>query len=602
MVAYIDLCEYPLQVLEMLGPSEPIVIDTETLGATKELNIPIYFSWASRTLGSGAGPTTTVDGMEWLQAICASPNPKIFHNAKFDLGVLERIEVPVNGELHDTILMHCLLDEHHLEHHRLKALSRELLDRARMDEFELRRVQKKKGTNFDTPQERLHPYAVADAEDTESLYYLFKPQLEEQGLWELYRMEVAVEMAYKLLDETGVAIDAQFAQDAIEEMAAALNKLAAQVYEVFGEQFLISSPQQLGNVLSKHFPLSERTLKTGNYKTDKPTLQKFINDPKMQMVFGWKFLADAKSKAAGYLRRAVDGRVHPDYRQTTLTGRCNCHNPNLTTIPKQRGRITEVEVGNAELAALCSEAFRKVRKTFIAPPGALLISFDYSQTEYRSFAHYSGSKRLLDRLNAGEDFHTMVCRMVFGEVTKRLRHIAKVINYGLLYGMGRAYLHVMLRNEGLNPGNILSRYEANLPEMRITQRLMENKARSQGYITDVFGRRYRYVPEWGYKIVSWICQGTSANIKKSSLLRTNEIFERRRTKLVLDIHDDLVFEIYPEDVEQLILVKQAMEDYPQFDVPIKVESTVGRNLLEMEDVEVDASGLKRIRRMFTEIT
>jgi len=584
MNQYKNLCEYPFEALA--SGTEPIAIDTETLGATRELNLPIYYSWAAKDFGSGAAPTTTKEGWRFLEALSASPRPKVFHNAKFDLTVLEKVGLKVQGEIHDTILQHLLLDEHHLEHHRLKALSRELLGRTRMDEFELKRVQKKgKAVNLGVPQGPLHKYARMDAEDTLDLYYLFTPMLKEQGLWDLYRQEVEVEMVYKLLDETGIAIDTEFVEDAIKEMEQALRALETQIYKAFGETFLISSPQQLGGVLSKHFPLRERT-PSGNYKTDKATLQNFIQDPKIQMIFAWKFLAKACSTARGYKKREVNGRIHPDYRQTTKTGRCNCHNPNLTTIPKQRGRITEVEVGSPELAATCSEAFRKVRRVFIAPPGAILVAWDYSQIEYRAFVHYTGSKRLIESLKAGEDFHTVICEMVFDKVDKRLRHITKIVNYGILYGMGKAYLQQMLQVEGVNTRNILARYEANFPEMRHTQRLMEETARSRGYITDVFGRRYRYVPEWGYKIVSWICQGTAANVKKTSMLRTNKIYSGRKSRLVLDIHDDLTFEVYPEDLDLLHATKRAMEEYPQFDVPLVVKCSVGHNLLEMNDVEI----------------
>lgn len=596
---YTDLCEYPFEALA--AGDSVIAIDTETPGLARELRIPLYYSWAAKDFGSGAGPPTTIEGCRFLEALCTSPRPKVFHNAKFDLTVLERVGFIINGEIHDTILMHVLLDEHHMEHHALKPLSRELLGRARMDEFEVRRAWKGKKANFNTPQETLHPYARMDAEDTLDLYYLFKPQLEEQGLWDLYKeLELPVQMAYKLLDETGVAIDVDFAQKAMEGMQEALNKLAAQIYEVFGEQFLISSGKQLGNVLVKHFPLRAKTPSGDRYKTDADTLKHFLGDPKMQLIQGWKFLASAKSKVTGYEKRAVDGRVHPDYRQTTKTGRCNCHDPNLTTIPKQRGRITEVEVGNAELAAMCGEAFRKVRKIFIAPPGALLLAWDYSQIEYRVFVHYTGSARLIDRLCAGEDFHSMICQMVFGEVTKRLRHIIKVMNYGILYGMGKAYLQQMLRPEGIHTANVLSRYEMNFPEMRITQQRMENAGRRRGYITDVFGRRYRYVPEWGYKIVSWICQGTAANVKKKAILRTGEIYKARKTNLVLDIHDDLTFESWLEDIDCVPTVKQVMEDYPQFDVPLPVECSAGQNLLEMEDIEINPQGLERLQQMFKE--
>jgi len=483
-----------------------------------------------------------------------------------------------------------LLDEHHLEQHRLKALSRELLGRARMDEFTLRRSQKKRGSNFDTPQETLHPYARADATDTLDLYYLFKPQLEEQGLWDLYRFEVEVEMVYKKLDANGVAVNKGAMESAITEIVSALAKLSKKIYSAFGEQFLISSPQQLGNVLSKHFPLREKTAKTGAYKTSKDVLNPFLKDPRMQIVFAWKFLDKARSTIIGYDKREENGRLYPNYRQTTVPGRCRCSNPNLTTIPKQRGRITEVEVGSKELAIACANAFRQARKIFIAPPGSILVAFDYEQIEYRCFAYYSGSKRLLERLQAGEDFHTIVCQMVFGEVTKRLRHIAKVINYGLLYGMGKNYLYRMLEREGVTPKAILARYEANLPEMRLTQRRMMAAAKQRGYLRDMFGRKYRIIPEFAYKI------GTAANIKKTAMLRTNKLLTGRQSIQVLDIHDDLTFEIYPKDTQLLPSIKEKMENFPQLGVPITVNPMAGYNLLEMFDANVnsktDLKGLK----------
>ena len=595
---YVDLCEYPLEALA--SGTGPVAIDTETPGLARDLRIPIYYSWAAKDFGAGAGPPTTAAGFEFLAALCTSHRPKIFHGAKFDLTVLDKLEVPINGKLHDTLLMHMLLDEHHMEHHALKPLSRELLGHARMNEFPLRAIWGKSRTKacFDIPQDKLHQYAIDDAADTLELYELFKPQLIEQGCWDAYNtIEMPVQLVYKLLDETGIMINTKFARDAIEGMKLALDKLAAQVYEAYEEEFLISSPQQLGKVLKKHFPLREKTPK-GQWKTGADILKQWLTDPKMQLIQGWKFLANAKSKAVGYEKHVVDGRIHPDYKQTTKTGRCNCHAPNLTVIPKQRGRITEVEVGNKELATLCGEAFRKVRKIFIAPKGAILTAFDYSQIEYRIFVHYTGSARLIEELRAGADFHTMVCQMVFGEVTKRLRHIIKVVNYGLLYGMGVPYLNQMLKPHGIAAGSVLPSYEANFPEMRITQNRMINTARQKGFITDVFGRRYRFIPEWGYKIVSWICQGTAANVKKTAMIRTNKLIQEQRIAQVLDVHDDLTFETWPEAIMLLTTIKRLMEDFTdRFDVPLPVECSVGHNLLEMEEIELDAHGLGRIQRL-----
>jgi len=593
MVDFVDLCEYPTEALAK-GNKE-FALDTETLGATKATNIPIYFSYAARDFNSGAGPTTTQEGYNFLSALCESNRPKIFHNAKFDISVLKRAGLEVKGEIHDTILMHMLLDEHHLEAHRLKSLSRELLGRARMDAIELRRAQKKFKLKLNTqlPQLKLHVYALPDAVDTLDLFYLFKPQLEEQGLWDLYRDEVAAELVYMRIEENGVALNTEAALQTIDKINVTLNELIGKVHEAFGEKFLISSPAQLGNVLAKHFPLRQKT-PSGSYSTAKDVLTKYITDPRMQLIFACKFLAKARGTVAGYARRVTDGRLHPNYRQTTTSGRCACKDPNLTTIPKQRGRITAVEVGSAKLAEFCADAFRMVRKAIIAPPGARLVSYDYEQIEYRGFAYYTGSERILQKLREGEDFHTIVCQMVFEEVTKRLRHIIKIVNYGLLYGMGKNLLYSMLREQGIKTEGLLEKYEAMIPEMRDTQHAITSKGRRQGYVTGAFGRRYRYLKESPHALVAWLCQGFAANMKKQSLIRVQKIWDdagltrypcTQRSVIVLDIHDEIVNEVYPEDRHLLSLVRSEMERFPQFGIPFPVSGSMGANLLDMKDMD-----------------
>ncbi len=341
-------------------------------------------------------------------------------------------------------------------------------------------------------------------------------------------------------------------------------------------------------MLKKHFPLTIKT-DAGNWCTDKDALEPYRSDPKMQIVLAWKFLDKARQYMQGYKKRVVNGRLHSDYRQTTVTGRSRSGNPNLENIPKQRGRISEIEVGDAVLAEQCAEAFRQVRAAIVPSPGAKLVAFDYKQIEYRCFAFYSGSERLISALEQGMDFHTYVCNLVFGKETPQLRYMTKIMNFGLLYGMGKQLLITRLKIYHPNPGGILEQYELMLPEMRETQGRLKRIAAAKGYLIDPFGRRYRYLPERPHAVVAWICQGTgTGNIKKLAMVKTDPILEGRRSGLVFEVHDELVFEIFPEDAAYVGDIKRAMEDFNQLGrIPIITDCAVGPNFLDLKDVEVD---------------
>jgi len=591
---YRDLQAYPLAKLPR--SKLPVALDTETLGETRETNIPIYFSYDSDDLISGAGPTTTTKGDQFLTALAeCETRPKIFHNAKFDIWVLNKIDIEVKGEIEDTILMHCLLDEHHLGHHKLKILSRELLKRPRLDELVLKQEQRKVQFNNELPQQVLHDYAKPDAEDTMALYRLFKPQLIAQNLWSCYRLTVAAELVYLKMYLRGVALDLVSLDKALTAIDNALAILDEKVYEALGERFKISSPKQLGNVLAKHFTLHVRTI-TG-WSTDKDALEPFRSDSKMQVVLAWKFLTKARQYLRGYKKRAKNGRLYSNYRQTTVTGRSASSDPNLENIPKQRGRVSEVEVGNVELADLCSEAFRQVRAAIIPSPGALLLAKDYKQVEYRCFAYYSQSERLINALASGVDFHTFVCKQVFGEETPQLRYITKILSFGLLYGMGKPLLITRIKMYHEHPYDVLDLYERLFPEMRETQKRMKMIGAQKGYIMDPWGRRYRFQYDRPHAIVAWVCQGTgTGSLKKAAMVKVDPILEGRRSGMVFEVHDELVFEIFPEDADLTLDIHHAMEDFHQLGrIPIIADTAIGPNFLDLKDVTAE-EGVKMLKQ------
>lgn len=580
-----DVCEYPTAE-QIAAASGPIALDTETLGTERDTNLPMYFSWAARDLGSGGGPIITEAGYAAARRLCENERPKIAHNLKFDMQRFEQAGIKLQGKLHDTSIMHCLLDEHHAEFHRLKALSRELLGRDRDDERVMKQLWKRHHYFDAIPQSVSHPYAVHDAEDALDLFYLFEPQLREQGLWDLYEHEIIATIAYKDMEQYGIGIDIAALEVALARIGKALDALSDEIHQKLGN-FLISSPEQLGNKLYEAgVPLTERT-EGGNWGTSKGALEPFKHLPIVQTVLAWRFLTKATSTLNNYRFWARNGRVYPEYRLTTTTGRSAAKEPPIQQIPKQRGRITEIEAGTKELALLCAEAFRSVRAVFIPSPGARLLSFDYSQIEFCVFVHYAQARKLIEALRAGKiDIHEAVARIVFGTYDDRIRHITKMLNYGILYGMSHKRMGEQLAGEMFD-GDPIAIYENAVPEMRITQNRIKAIGRARGYVKDVFGRHYRLRQEIGdYILVAWICQGTAANIKKRALGRVAALLQGRRSRVCADIHDELVFNFFPEDRDLIPLIVEEMERFPELSVPIRTNGSIGANFLEMKKMSV----------------
>lgn len=571
---YNDCDVYP--TVEQLTTGDlPIALDTETLWHTRAARLPIYFAAAAPDFETIAGPTLGDGGQKCLATICSSSRPKIFQSLKTNIWVLERVDFKVQGQVEDVVLMNCLLDEHRIETNRYS-------------DYDLHLAQNRLQFNYQIPQELMHKFMKANATEILRRYRIFKPQLEKQNLWTLYRSLVDIELVYLKMFRRGVMLDTATVRETHDGLLSVLEELHQYIDKIYGEPVHLSSPQKLGLILAKHFNLQEQTA-AGNWKTDKDVLNSFLGEPLMQPVIGWKFLDKARQYLKGYLKRVENGRLYSDYRQTTVTGRSRSSDPNLENIPKNRGRITEVEVGDAELAEKCATAFRRVRSCIQASPGTRFAALDYKQIEYRMFVYYSHSQRLLDALNEGKDFHTFVAQIVFGEETPTLRYMTKILNYGLLYGMGKDLLVKRMKLYHPNPIEILRQYERMFPEMRQLQRAMRKLGTTKGYVIDPFGRRYHYQVERPHAMIAWLCQGTAANIKKFAMKKTDDVLVKAgaRSGLCLEIHDELVFEIYPDEADLIIDIHKAMQDFDQFGIPILTDVAVGPNLLKLDEVTIE---------------
>jgi len=535
-------------------------------------------------------------------ALIRCDRPKIFHNMKADITFLLRAGLHVKGPFEDTSIMHAILDPDDINRHALKPTSRRLLGKDRVDEIRLEQEQKKYPRdlcNLCVPQELLHHYAREDAVDTLLLYKVLSRELEQRGQWDLYRACLQAEEAYWKVSERGFLIDLKTLEETLRGTAPVLHQLEERMFAAFGARFNPSSPKQLSEVLGPKLGLVEKT-PSGVFSTDLEVLSHYKEHPGVQALLAWKFLIKACRMLESY-KKEVDnqGRVHPRYFQLTKTGRSQCTVVNLQNIPKARTYPFELELmcGSKEIAEVCADVFAKVRAVFIAAPGAWLVSQDYSQIEYRMAAHFMGNQQIIDSLRAGEDFHKVICEMVFGEYRKELRVPIKKLNYGRLYGMGNSLMAELLSAFDPKPWNIIKQYDAKCPWMMQFRHKAEQIAATRGYVKDMFGRRYFYDKQAPYKIVAYLCQGAAANVKKIALGRIHKLLmgiqeeltmpPQYRTGIVADIHDDIVLEYYPEDRHLIPEIHRIMKDFPQVKVPLEVDISVGKSLYGMKEVSLE---------------
>jgi len=609
---WLDMSPFPTQ--EQLDASNsPIVVDTETLGKTDESNIVFYYSWAADDMPAGAGTLFTDTGNEFFQKLISCKRPKICHSISADIGFCLKTGFELLGPYEDTLCMHYLIDEYDPDHHALKPLSRRLLGRDRFDETLLHDEQKKypdNCCNLYVPQKLQHIYATADAQDELDCFHMFGTMIKEMELWPLYRNEVDVALVFWKMQQRGQGIANDLIDATVEQLKQPLVELLDKMQELWQRKFNPNSPAQLAKVLTEcaNIPLTTLTDK-GALSTNKDELRKFRHQPGMPFLLAWKRLNTCATMLKGYRKEIkADGRLHSRWHPDTIPGRTASSSPNLMSIPKLATNVTEIEIGDVALAEQCSEAMKVVRQVFVAAEGGWLVSQDYGQGEYRCFAHYTRAQRIIKWLCEGkEDFHTIICKLVFGEETEALRVIIKIINFGVLYGMQEASVIEILEPYcGRSKAEqALRQLERNLPEMREFQERLKRTYNELGYVRDVFGRYYRKEPPkpnaWGgmdsrdYICVAHLCAGTLANIKKISLVRIDEILSgcarsdtrkafihKRRSGIQLDVHDDIVIELFPEDAQLLPHIKKAMINFPQLDVPLISDISIGKNLLSMK--------------------
>ncbi|HEX7441729.1 MAG TPA: DNA polymerase I, partial [Caldimonas sp.] len=515
----------------------------------------------------------------WLENPSAA---KLGQNIKYDQHVFAGADIEVRGYLHDTMLQSYVLEAH--KPHSLESLAFRHLGRTGLTYEALCG----KGANqipfAQVEIGRASEYSCEDSEMALHVHEALWPQIEDQpGLLDIYRrIEMPVSAILGRIERVGVLIDSALLRAQSQELGERMLGLESEIYELAGQPFNLGSPKQIGEILfgKLGMPVKRKTA-SGAPSTDEEVLQELAADyPVAARLLEHRGLSKLKGTYTDKLPLMVNpatGRVHTNYAQAVaVTGRLSSNDPNLQNIP------------------IRTPEGRRVREAFIAPPGHSILSADYSQIELRIMAHISGDAGLLRAFGEGIDVHRATASEVFGtpvaEVTSEQRRYAKVINFGLIYGMSAFGLASNLGIERSAATAYIERYFARYPGVKRYMDETRLSAREKGYVETLFGRRV-WLPEINggngprksaaeRQAINAPMQGTAADLIKLAMIAVQEVIdrERRATRMIMQVHDELVFEVPDAELAWARHeVPRIMAGVATLQVPLLAEVGVGRN-------------------------
>jgi len=518
--------------------------------------------------------------------------PKQAHNAKYDLGVLSRYDVQVQGLAFDTMIAEWLTDPAS----RNLGLKNLAFVRLGVEMTPLRDLigsGRKQVTMAEVDVERAAAYAAADVDMTHRLADVLEPELRQKGHWDLF-VEVELPLVEVLLamEMAGVALDTVFLQRMSVELGQRLAELKGEIERAVGYSFNVNSGQQLAKALFETLGLPTDGVPrtpTGRLSVAAGVLESLRGShPVIELVLEQRELAKLRSTYVDALPALVNpetGRLHTSYNQVgTVTGRISSSEPNLQNIPVR------------------SPLGRQVRRAFVAQPGQLFLGADYSQVELRVLAHICGDAGLLSAFQRGEDIHATTAAAIFNvgldQVTPDQRRFAKTVNFGLIYGMSTFSL---ARSTGLTQAeaeNFVEQYFGRFPNVRQYLEDVVAQAKQKGYVETLLGRR-RYFPvlqstapgqdrtrrRAEREAVNTPIQGSAADIIKRASLQLHRALREQNlaAQMIIQVHDELVLEVPQRELQVVApLVRQVMESAYPLRVPLKVDLSVGPNWGEME--------------------
>jgi len=514
----------------------------------------------------------------WLED---ASRPKLGQHVKYDRHVFANHGIEVQGYAHDTMLQSYVLEVH--KPHGLASLAERHLGRGGISYEDLCGKGAGQISFSQVDIARAAEYSCEDSDQTLDVHRTLWPRLQaDDKLRFIYELEITSSEALYRIERNGVLIDAPMLAVQSHELGNRILQLEGEAHALAGQPFNLGSPKQIGEIFFTQLglPVVKKTA-TGAPSTDEEVLEKLAEDyPLPAKILEHRGLSKLKGTYTDKLAQLAHprtGRVHTHYAQAVaVTGRLSSNDPNLQNIP----------VRTAE--------GRRVREAFVAPPGSLIASADYSQIELRIMAHLSGDAALVLAFHDGMDVHRATAAEVFGvgtdQVTSEQRRYAKVINFGLIYGMSAYGLARSLGIDNTAAKNYIERYFERYPGVKRYMDETRQQAKNQGYVETVFGRRL-YLPEINSPngprrsgaeraAINAPMQGTAADLIKLSMVKVQQVLdaEQRATKMIMQVHDELVFEVPEAEVDWLRHeVPRLMASVAQLRVPLLAEIGVGPN-------------------------
>jgi len=511
---------------------------------------------------------------------------KIGQNLKYDLEVLRNYGVELKGKLWDTMIAHYLIQpelRHNMDYMAEVYLHYKTIH---IDELIGAKGKNQRSMRELSPTD-VYEYACEDADITLQLKNKLEPELKAHDCEKLfYEIEMPLMPVLAEMEMNGVCLDTASLKETSTQLTQRMVDLEARIYELAGGQFNIASPKQVGEILFDKLKIVEKAKKTkkGQYVTSEEVLQQLKHKHEIVADIlehrGLKKLIGTYIEALPKLINPRTGHIHTSFNQTiTATGRLSSSDPNLQNIP------------------IRGEDGKEIRKAFIPEPGCLFFSADYSQIELRVMAHLSGDANMIEVFREGKDLHAATAANIYkktiDEVTRDERTKSKRANFGIIYGItvfGLAERLDIPRNEAKM---LIDGYFQTFPQVHDYMEKSKEIARQQGYVTTLFGRR-RYLPDInsansvvrGFaerNAINAPIQGTAADIIKVAMIHIFQRFKAEgiKSKMILQVHDELNFSVYPDEKEQVErIVLEEMQNAFQMKVPLVADSGFGKNWLE----------------------
>ena len=519
----------------------------------------------------------------------AYENPEILkvgQNLKYDLEVLRNYGIELKGQMWDTMIAHYLIQPE--LHHNMDYMAEIYLNYQTIHIDELIGPKGKNQKSMRSlPPSQVYEYAAEDADITLRLKNKLEPELKKAECEDLfYNIEMPLMPVLAEMEMNGVCLDTASLAETSKQFTNRMNEIEARIYELAGEHFNIASPKQVGEILFDKLKIVEKAkkTKTGQYVTSEEVLQQLKNKHEIVADIlehrGLKKLIGTYIDALPKLINPKTGHIHTSFNQTiTATGRLSSSDPNLQNIP------------------IRGEDGKEIRKAFIPEPGCLFFSADYSQIELRVMAHLSQDSEMIKVFSEGKDLHAATAANIYKkpieEVTRDERTKSKRANFGIIYGITVFGLAERLDIPRDEAKMLIDGYFDTFPQVHDYMEKSKEVARQQGYVTTLFGRR-RYLPDInshnatvrGFaerNAINAPIQGTAADIIKVAMIRIYNRFKAEgiRSKMILQVHDELNFSVYPDEKEKVEgIVLQEMQNALNLSVPLVADSGFGQNWLE----------------------